>query len=194
MSKCSIEGCDGLRVKRGWCSMHYQRWRKHGDANYDRAAHLIAAVPARFWAKVERRGTGCWHWLGSINDSGYGVLGVGRRIVRAHRLSWEIHCGSIPDGMQVDHICRNRECINPDHLRLASPKQNSEHTDARSGSLSRFRGVSFNKARGKWIAQVTHEGRNHAGGYFKTEEEAAIAARDLRNSLHTYNELDRRVS
>lgn len=191
---CSIKGCAHPVRNRGWCSTHYQRWCKHGDANYDRAAHLASAVPARFWAKVERDEGGCWRWLGVMNDSGYGLLGVGARNVRAHRLSWELHNTPVPDGMQVDHMCRNRGCVNPSHLRLASPKQNSEHTDARPGSLSRFRGVSFNKARGKWVAQVNDQGRNHAGGYFETEDEAATAARDLRNSLYTHNNLDRRIA
>lgn len=191
MTACSIGECESPAIKRGWCSMHYQRWRKKGDVHYDRAKHLASLVPARFWALVEPDGENCWPWRGVINDSGYGLLSVNRRNLRAHRYSWELHNTPIPDGMQIDHECRNRACVNPAHLRLVSPKQNSEHTDAREGALSKYRGVSFNKRRGRWFAQAHHQGKNHFGGSFASEDEAAIAARALRNRLYTHNALDR---
>lgn len=70
--------------------------------------------------------TGCWLWLGPITAKGYGLFS--NRIMRgkkAHRYSWTLRNGPIPEGMVVDHICRERSCVNPDHLRLATPRENA---------------------------------------------------------------------
>ena len=74
---------------------------------------------------VPEPNTGCWLWIGSIDarvSSGYGLFGKNRR---AHRVSWELHSGAIPDGLVVDHICRVRSCVNPDHLRIVTRAVNN---------------------------------------------------------------------
>lgn len=70
--------------------------------------------------------TGCWEWAAAISNSGYGVLTLAkpRRNAFAHRVSYEAFTGPIPDGMQVDHLCRNRICVNPEHLEAVSPRTN----------------------------------------------------------------------
>lgn len=60
--------------------------------------------------------SGCQVWLGYIQSKGYGVVGVGRRTALAHRISWELASGPIPEGLMLDHLCRVRCCINPAHL------------------------------------------------------------------------------
>lgn len=79
----------------------------------------------RFWAKVEKTHN-CWNWTAAITpDSGYGAFNIGERIERAHRFSVILSGREIPPGMFVDHICRNRRCVRPEHLRVVTPRQNA---------------------------------------------------------------------
>lgn len=68
---------------------------------------------------------GCWEWVGNVNGSGYGrVRGLGGRSVMAHRLVYEQAVGVIPEGLTLDHLCRNRKCVRPDHLEPVDIKTN----------------------------------------------------------------------
>lgn len=71
--------------------------------------------PERFWVKVKDTGY-CWEWTGLRDRNGYGVFRVGGRTHRAHRIAYELAHGQIPEGMETDHLCRNRSCVNPAHL------------------------------------------------------------------------------
>lgn len=77
----------------------------------------------RFWSKVEKT-TGCWNWIAGLFDNGYGLFRSGNRLVRAHRFAWELANGAIPPGMQVNHHCDNKRCVNPEHLYVGDQKQN----------------------------------------------------------------------
>lgn len=70
---------------------------------------------AHFWGRVDKSGD-CWLWTACLTQSGYGHAWVSGRIVYAHRVAYELVRGPIPSGMQLDHLCRNRACVNPDHL------------------------------------------------------------------------------
>ena len=68
--------------------------------------------------------TGCWIWQKAVKANGYGQTKRHGKNVYAHRLAYEMCHGPIPDGQVVDHLCRNRRCVNPDHLELVSPGEN----------------------------------------------------------------------
>ena len=146
-------------------------------------------VEQRFWAKVDKTGE-CWLWTASLTTHGYGQFFPGNgRPVGAHRFSYELFSGAIPHGMDVEHRCRNRVCVNPFHLRLASRKQNMENLPVESTrSQSGVRGVSWHAQQQKWRATVTHNYRQHFVGCFDTIKDAAEAVRLKRIELFTHSD------
>lgn len=79
-----------------------------------------------------QKADGCWQWLGSKDKDGYGTIKLrGRRVRKAHRLSYELHKGEIPEGMQVCHSCDNPECANPSHLFIGTTQDNKNDSIAK---------------------------------------------------------------
>jgi hypothetical protein len=148
----------------------------------------------RFWAKVNKTET-CWQWTAAILN-GYGRFGVYRdgklRSGLAHRVSYELSGRDIPAGLFLDHMCHNRACVNPKHLRVVNNKQNLEnHSGPTVANTSGVRGVSLHKPSMLWRAICQSDGKRYNAGYFKTIPEAEAAVIALRNRLHTHNDVDR---
>lgn len=119
---CSLPECDKKVFVRGWCSTHYWRWYRHGDPTVEpRRPQTFEEYLA---ASVEIGD--CWLWTKTIKAHGYGSAAFGGKHHNAHLLVWRQLVGEIPLGLQLDHLCRVRHCVNPDHLQPVTPKVNSE--------------------------------------------------------------------
>lgn len=81
-----------------------------------------------FWNKINLRDDGCWEWTGAMFPHGYGRIAFSKRSLYPHRVSYELHKGAIPEGLHVDHLCRNRECCNPAHLEAVTSNENTKRS------------------------------------------------------------------
>jgi hypothetical protein len=77
----------------------------------------------QFWSRVEK-GNDCWLWRGCKQSGGYGSVNLNGTKTYAHRVSYELLVGAIPEGLQIDHLCRVRLCVNPEHLEAVTPRVN----------------------------------------------------------------------
>jgi hypothetical protein len=93
-------------------------------------------VEERFWAKV-RKGDGCWEW-NAAKRLGYGKFAYEGKVIDAHRLSWLLHFGPIPEGMLICHRCDNPPCVRPDHLFLGTRADNTHDMDAKGRRVRYF--------------------------------------------------------
>ena len=90
-------------------------WRAPGTAQLSPGDRLLANIDV---------GEGCWEWRASVQSGGYGLLSVETRKLLVHRVMYEAFCGAIPDGLTIDHLCRNRRCVRPSHLEAVTMREN----------------------------------------------------------------------
>lgn len=178
---CSIEDCGRRAIGRGWCSKHWQRWRKHGDPLA--GGPSLYSTPEESFAARTRREGDCLVWTGSSAGGGYGCIIVNSRNMLAHRYAWEREHGPIPEGMVIDHTCWNKRCVDIKHLRLATQDQNMFNLDGPHAGrrVALPRGVY--RARKRFAAQVTHQGHTYCLGNYSAPQEASAAAEAKRREL-----------
>ncbi len=141
-----------------------------------KVGRLAMSLRERFDAKYVVNEFGCWIWTAARSSWGYGFLGVAREgagmaMRGAHRISWELHRGAIPDGLSVLHRCDVPLCVNPDHLFLGTQKDNLKDMRFKG------RGVALEVARGERNAMA------------KLTESGVLAIREKRAAGATYREL-----
>jgi len=133
---CCIVGCERPYRCTGYCEVHYRRWRKHGDPHYLNPYQVARALDPEtyFLSKVTELPSGCWQWSGRVHK-GYGVFMISRINAFAHRWAYEHWVGSVPAAQHLDHYrypqdgCIGPTCCNPQHVRPASPRENTLRGD-----------------------------------------------------------------
>jgi hypothetical protein len=121
---CAIPDCDHFVWARGWCPMHYSRWRIHGSPLVEPPSRA-----QRFWKYVQKTGESpgaCWLWTGGRHRHGHGAFRTdGGKQIAAHRFAYELLVAPIPPGLVLDHLCMNPPCVNPVHLEPVTMRENT---------------------------------------------------------------------
>jgi hypothetical protein len=89
---------------------------KHGKSSW--------TLEKRLSEKIIKSESGCWVWIGARQKSGHGSVCINGTMYRAHRVLYTLHKGDIPEGLVLDHLCRNPSCVNPDHLEPVTQHEN----------------------------------------------------------------------
>ena len=112
-------------------------------------------LPERFTDKILHLSDGCWQWTAALERGGYGSYYHDGRMQRAHRVAYQLLVGVIPDGLQIDHLCRVRSCVNPEHMEPVTSAENvrrgsaaERHTHCKRGhELSGWNSIRSNDNR-----------------------------------------------
>lgn len=102
--------------------MHYRRYQRHGDPLA--TSRIVGDDDARFRGHMHVDDNGCWLWTAALNHDGYAWFSVMGAACLGHRWSYQRTNGPIPDGTELDHLCRVRRCVNPAHLEPVTHKAN----------------------------------------------------------------------
>lgn len=186
---CKFPGCEREVHGLGLCNAHHLQQNRGKPLTPLMPARGTQSIEERFWGNVQK-GDGCWVWAGNVRmPQGYGRLVVGRKHLYAHRIAWELATGRpIPEGMVIDHICRNRLCVRKSHLRVTTNQLNVEYRPRgrTPQPTSGIRGVYANHS--KWMARVVHSGTTYNLGQYADKTEAGQVAAAKRKELFRFPE------
>lgn len=136
-----------------WCRGRRVRVRRHDDGwygpwwfpvvrktafNKPKTALPVGeeeSIKARLLPQIDES-EGCWNWNGVVSK-GYGLIKIHSRSVRVHRLMYEVFIGPIPEGFVIDHLCKNKKCVNPDHLEAVTSRENTLRGDGITAKQAR---------------------------------------------------------
>ena len=123
---CSIAGCTNKAAPAGMCNSHYLRLRRHGDPLAGRANQITGSLADRLWPRIQvGSAEECWPWTAAAQNGGYGVIRNSEGGTSlAYRVAWELTNGPVPEGLELDHLCRNKACCNPAHLEPVTHEEN----------------------------------------------------------------------
>ncbi len=139
---CAIDGCKGFAVGRSLCKPHYHQASKNGFEGFEKES-----AEDRFHKNYKvNHETGCWIWTAGASGNGYGTIAENYVDIYAHRFSYEIHKGLIPEGKYVCHDCDTPLCVNPEHLFLGTHLDNMEDM-TNKGRSNKLKGQKHNMAK-----------------------------------------------
>lgn len=156
--ECSTAG----KIVNGWCQKHYQRLRKRGDP-FATPRRIFGDDIARFWSYVNRGADDeCWLWTGHVDDGGYGVIGIGKKLRKVHLWAYETFVGEVPpDRPRLDHachtadlscpagVCDHRRCVN--YVRHLEPVTDAENA-RRSHQIGKITDEEAIALHARWLA------------------------------------------
>jgi len=129
--------------------------------------------------------TDCWVWSGGKTPTGYGKTGSSY----AHRISYAAFNGRVPTGLEIDHLCRNRSCVNPDHLEAVTHAENMRRASGPRSLLQGRPGTVYRRADGLWCAPVELgiiDGKRRKKVFAAKDRDAAVAKRDAYLTEHAH--------
>lgn len=130
----------------------------------------------RFLSFVAVQEDGCWLWTGCITKGGYGSFrNEHGKTENSHKWAYKVFIGPVPEGLELDHLCRNRACVNPNHLEPVTRSQNTVRGlkgILKPGKISKYVGVYWTERLHKWRSTTKINGKSYYLGHFSSEEEA----------------------